>query len=142
MSWRFLAQTLANEIGGIATTAKEAVNNADVVITVTHSPVPVLQGKWLKPGALVCAIGAVGLRNREVDDEAMKGAVIVDSREAAEVESGDIFLAKAKVYAELGEVVAGKVAKPEANRTVFKSVGLAVEDLASARLVLESHAAI
>src|SRR6516164_784464 len=136
------AQTLANEIGGIATTAKEAVNNADVVITVTHSPVPVLQGKWLKPGALVCAIGAVGLSNRELDDEAMKCDVIVDSREAAEVESGDIFLAKAKVYAELGEIVAGKVAKLEANRTVFKSVGLAVEDLASARLVLESHAAI
>jgi thiomorpholine-carboxylate dehydrogenase len=134
------ANALAKEIDGIAMSAEDAVCNADVVITVTHSPDPVLHGKWLKPGTLVCAVGAVGLRNRELDDEAMKGAVMVDSREAAKVESGDILLAGASVYAELGEIIAGKVPKPEANTTVFKSLGLAVEDLASARLVLEANA--
>ena len=134
------AQGLAKELGGVAMSTEEAVRNADVVITVTHSPEPVLHGKWLKPGALVCAVGAVGLRSRELDDEAMKGAVIVDSRQAAEVESGDIFLAKATVYAELGEIVAGKVVIPRENTTVFKSLGLAVEDLASAKLVLEANA--
>ena len=133
------AQSLASEVGGVAMSADDAVRAADVVITVTHSPEPVLHGKWLRPGALVCAVGAVGLRNRELDEEAMQGTVIVDSREAAEVESGDIFLAKAKVFAELGEIVAGKVAKPDANVTVFKSLGLAIEDLASAKLVLESN---
>lgn len=133
------AHTLAEEIGGHATSAEQAVRDADIVITVTHSPEPVLQGKWLKPGALVCAVGAVGLKNRELDDDAMKGAVIVDSREAAKVESGDIFLAGATIYAELGEIVVGKVPKPEANTTVFESLGLAVEDLASAKLVLEAN---
>ena len=134
------ARALAEEIGGVAMSAEDAVRAADVVITVTHSPEPVLLGKWLKPGGLVCAVGAVGLRNRELDDDAMKGSVIVDSREAAKVESGDIFLAGAKVYAELGEVIAGKALKPDANTTIFKSLGLAVEDLASARLVLEANA--
>ena len=70
----------------------------------------------------------------------MKGAVIVDSRAAAEVESGDIFLAGATVYAELGDIVAGRVPKPDANTTVFESLGLAIEDLASATLVLEANA--
>ena len=134
------AQALAEEIGGIAMSAEDAVRAADVVITVTHSPEPVLHGKWLKPGALVCAVGAVGLRNRELDNDAMKGAVIVDSREAAKVESGDIFLAGATVYAELGEIIAGKAPTRDASTTVFKSLGLAVEDLASAKLVLEANA--
>jgi thiomorpholine-carboxylate dehydrogenase len=133
------AHMLAQEIGGKAMSAEESVRDADIVITVTHSPEPVLQGRWLKPGALVCAVGAVGLKNRELDDDAMKGAVIVDSREAADVESGDIVLAGATIYAELGEIVAGKVPKPEANTTVFKSLGLAVEDLASAKLVLKAN---
>jgi thiomorpholine-carboxylate dehydrogenase len=134
------ANALAQEIGGAAMSAEDAVRNADVVITVTHSPEPVLHGKWLKPDTLVCAVGAVGLRSRELDDEAMQGAVIADSREAAKVESGDIFLAKAKVYAELGEIIAGSVPKPDVSTTVFKSLGLAVEDLASAKLVLEANA--
>jgi len=134
------ADALALDIGGIAMGAEDAARAADVVITVTHSPEPVLQGRWLKPGTLVCAVGAVGLRNRELDDDAMKGAVIVDSREAAEVESGDIFLAKATVQAELGEIVAGRIPKPDATTVVFKSLGLAVEDLASAKLVLEANA--
>jgi ornithine cyclodeaminase/alanine dehydrogenase-like protein (mu-crystallin family) len=131
------AQALAKEIGGDATTAKDAVRGADIVVTVTHSPDPVLQGRWLKPGTLVCAVGAVGIRNRELDDEAMKGAVIVDSREAAKVESGDIALAGATIYAELGEIIAGKTPMPAANTTVFKSLGLAVEDIAAAKLVLK-----
>ena len=67
----------------------------------------------------------------------MRGAVVVDSREAALVESGEIFLSKASVYAELGEILAKKKPKPSAGITVFKSLGLAVEDLAAAKLVIE-----
>jgi thiomorpholine-carboxylate dehydrogenase len=130
------AQTLANEIGGVATTAEDAVRRADVVVTVTHASEPILQGRWLKPGAFVCAVGAVGSTNRELDEAAMQGCVVVDSREAAKLEAGDILLAGATVYAELGEILAGKTPVPPASTIVFKSLGLAVEDLAAAELVL------
>ena len=130
------AQALADEIGAKAMTAEDAVRGADVVVTVTHASEPVLYGAWVKPGALVCAVGAVGTRNREVDTETMHGAVVVDSREAALVEAGEILMAGATVYAELGEIVAGTKAKPQSERVVFKSLGLAVEDLAAGRLVL------
>jgi thiomorpholine-carboxylate dehydrogenase len=131
------AQALADKIGARATSAEDAVRGADVVVTVTNSPEPVLRGTWLKPGALVNAVGAVGPRHREVDDDAMRGAVIVDSREAAMKESGDVLLANAPIYAELGELLAGTKPMPQAKITVFKSLGLAVEDLAAAKLVLE-----
>ena len=132
------ARALAEEIGARSMSAEEAVRGADVVVTVTGSSEPVLSGAWLKPGALVNAVGAVGTKNRELDDGAMRGAVIVDSREAAMKESGDILLANAEIYAELGELLAGTKPKPQAEITVFKSLGLAVEDLASAKLVLEA----
>jgi thiomorpholine-carboxylate dehydrogenase len=132
------ARELANEVGGMAMSAAEAVRDADVVVTVTNSSEPVVHGKWLKPGVLVNAVGAVGPKRRELDDDAMRGAVIVDSRAAAQVESGDILLAGASVYAELGELLAGTKPKPQAEITVFKSLGLAVEDLAAAKLVLEA----
>src|ERR1017187_2199695 len=133
------AKLLADEIGGIATSAEEAVRDADVVVTVTNSPEPVLRGKWLKPGVLINAVGAVGPTHRELDDDAMRGALIVDSREAALLESGDALLAGAIIYAELGELLAGTKLKPEAEITVFKSLGLAVEDLAAAKLVLDAN---
>jgi thiomorpholine-carboxylate dehydrogenase len=132
------AKLLADEIGGIATSAEEAVRDADVVVTVTNSPEPVLRGKWLKPGVLVNAVGAVGPTHRELDDDAMRGALIVDSREAVLLESGDALLAGANIYAELGELLAGAKPKPETEITVFKSLGLAVEDLAAAKLVLDA----
>ncbi len=134
------AKTLAGEIGARAMSAEEAARDADVVVTVTHSSEPVLLGKWVKPNALVAAVGAVGASNREVDDEVMRGAVVVDSREAAQVEAGEILMSGATVYAELGEIVAKTKAKPQTERVVFKSLGLAVEDLAAARLVLEGNA--
>ncbi len=133
------AKSLAGEIGGTATSAEEAVRDADVIVTVTNSSEPILRGKWLKPGVLINAVGAVGPKRRELDDDAMRGAVIVDSREAAMKESGDILLAGATVYAELGELLGGSKPKPESEITVFKSLGLAVEDLAAAKLVLDSY---
>ena len=132
------AQSLAEEIGATAMSAEDAVRDADVVVTVTHSSEPILFGKWLKSGALVNAVGAVGATNREVDDAVMQGAVVVDSREAAKVEAGEILMSGANVYAELGEIVGCTKVKPTAERAVFKSLGLAVEDLAAARLVLQA----
>ena len=132
------AQTLANEIGATAMSAEDAVRGADVIVTVTNAAEPVLRGAWLKAGVLVNAVGAVGPKRRELDSDAMRGAVIVDSREAAMQESGDVLLAGATIYAELGELAAGTKPMPQAEVTVFKSLGLAVEDLAAAKLVLDA----
>ncbi len=127
----------AEEVGAVpALSAEAAVRDADVVVTVTSAAEPVLQGKWLKPGAYVNAVGAVGPRRRELDGEAMDATVIVESREAALTESGDILMAGVSIAAELGEVLAGKFAPPRGRRVVFKSLGVAVEDLAAALLVL------
>ncbi len=135
------ADRLASEIGATAMSREQAVHDADVVVTVTSATEPILHGAWLKPGALVIAVGAVGPTRREVDSETMRGAVVVDSREAASKESGDILLANATVYAEFGELLGGEKSVPTADVTVFKSLGIAVEDLASARLVLKALAA-
>ena len=137
---RHRAAVLAGQIGGWAMSAEEAVEDADVVVTVTHSPTPVLEGRWLSERVHVNAVGAVGRATRELDTAAMSGTVIVDSRAAAEQEAGDVIMAGVPIYAELGELIAGtRPAAPE-GRTVFKSLGLAVEDLATARLVYEAFA--
>jgi thiomorpholine-carboxylate dehydrogenase len=115
------------------------VRDADVIVTVTSSTTPVLKGTWLKPGCHVNAIGACRPDWREVDDDAMqKSIVFVDSREGAMKESGDVILSGAKIYAELGEALAGKVPPRADETTVFKSLGMAVEDIAAATLVYRS----
>jgi ornithine cyclodeaminase/alanine dehydrogenase-like protein (mu-crystallin family) len=136
------ALRFAEEVGARVTTAEEAVRDADVVLTLTSSPVPVLHGRWLKKDAVVCAVGAVTPDRRELDDEAMRGAVVVESREAALREPGDILLAKAEVSAEIGELLNGaaldKAGVDKKERpVVFKSVGIAIEDIAAAKLVYE-----
>jgi ornithine cyclodeaminase/alanine dehydrogenase-like protein (mu-crystallin family) len=132
------AQQFAQEVGGTAVSAEEAVRGADVVTTVTNSRMPVLKGSWLKGGSHVNAIGACRPDWRELDDEAMSNVVFVDSREGALKESGDVILSCAKIYAELGEALAGKVPAHANETTVFKSLGMAVEDVAAALLVYQS----
>jgi ornithine cyclodeaminase/alanine dehydrogenase-like protein (mu-crystallin family) len=135
------AQRFANEVGATAMSAEEAVREADVIVTVTSSKTPVLKGYWLKPGCHVNAIGACRPDWRELDDEAMNNVVFVDSREGALKESGDVILSDAKIYAELGEALAG-IAGPRAGETtIFKSLGMAVEDIAAALLVYQAATA-
>jgi ornithine cyclodeaminase/alanine dehydrogenase-like protein (mu-crystallin family) len=131
------AQRLAEEVGGRVMTAEEAVSGADVVLTVTSSPEPVLFGRWLKKDAIVCAVGAVTPDRRELDDEAMRGAVVVESREAAMREPGDILLAKAQVTAEIGGLLQGTGLDRRDRPVIFKSVGIAIEDIAAAKLVYD-----
>lgn len=131
------ARRFAEEVGASVTSAEGAVRDADVVLTLTSSPVPILQGRWLKKDAVVCAVGAVTPDRRELDDEAMRGAVVVESRVAAMQEPGDILLAKAEVSAELGELLNGAGLDRRDRAVVFKSVGIAVEDIAAAKLVYE-----
>ncbi|HEX3372836.1 MAG TPA: ornithine cyclodeaminase family protein [Edaphobacter sp.] len=134
------ARRFADEIGARVTTAEEAVSGADVVLTLTSSPVPILQGRWLKKDAIVCAVGAVTPDRRELDDEAMSGPVVVESREAAIKEPGDILLANAQVSAEIGELLQGGVIDTNRGPVVFKSVGIAIEDIAAASLVYQRAA--
>jgi thiomorpholine-carboxylate dehydrogenase len=132
------AKQFAEEIGGTAVSAEEAVRGADVVVTVTNSKTPVLKGSWLKPGCHVNAIGACRPDWREMDDDAMANTVFADSREGAMKESGDIILSGAKIHAELGEALAGKTSSRASETTIFKSLGMAVEDIAAALLVYRS----
>jgi len=134
------AERFAEELGAKLMSAESAVRDADVVVTATSSRTPVLQGKWLKAGCHVNAIGACRPDWRELDDRAMTNVLFVDSRAAATKESGDVILSGAKIYAEIGEALAGKIA-PRANETtIFKSLGMAVEDIAAATLVYRSIA--
>jgi ornithine cyclodeaminase/alanine dehydrogenase-like protein (mu-crystallin family) len=133
------AQRFAREHGARATDAESAVRGADVVIVVTSSPEPVLHGSWLKPGAHVNSVGANRPHWRELDDDVMANTVIVDSREAACKELGDVIDSNASIYAEAGELFAGtKPLPPRSATTVFKSGGLAIEDLAAAKLVFDA----
>jgi ornithine cyclodeaminase/alanine dehydrogenase-like protein (mu-crystallin family) len=136
------AERFAKEIGAKATSAEEAVRGADVIVTATNSKTPVLKGAWLKSGCHVNAIGACRPDWRELDDESMSNVVSVDSREGALKESGDVLLSRAKIYAELGEALAGKVPSRANETTIFKSLGMAVEDIAAALLVYRSVNAV
>ena len=129
------AGRFANEIGAKAMPAEEAVREADVVVTATNSKMSILRGAWLKSGCHVNAVGACRPDWRELDDEAMANVVFVDSREAAMKESGDVILSGTKLYAELGELLAGRVPPRARETTIFKSLGMAVEDIAAALLV-------
>jgi ornithine cyclodeaminase/alanine dehydrogenase-like protein (mu-crystallin family) len=133
------AERFAREHGANAVpSAREAVRGADVVVTATAAHDPILKGAWLKPGAHVNAVGSSRPDWRELDDEAMANTVVVDSREAAAREAGDVIMAKATIYAEIGEIFAGTKPPTPSVTTVFKSVGLAVEDVAAAKLAFEA----
>jgi alanine dehydrogenase len=120
---------------------------ADVVVTVTSSRDPVLRGEWLRPGALVCAVGANRMEARELDNTVLEraGFVCCDSKEQARLEAGDLaepvergVLDWLEVH-ELAEVVSGEVVgrASEDDIVLFKSLGIAAEDLAVAALVVE-----
>lgn len=131
------AARLAGEVGGRAVSMEEA-SACDVVLTATSSSVPVAKGSCLKSHALVLAVGATGSSLREIDDEAMLSSYIVaESRLCVERESGDVQFSGAKVQAEIGNILADPASAniPRDQRIIFKTVGMAIEDLTAARLV-------
>jgi alanine dehydrogenase len=119
----------------------------DIVVTATSSKDPVLRGEWLRPGALVCAMGANRIESRELDNAVLERAAFVccDSKEQARLEAGDLVepvergvLDWLEVH-ELGEVVSGEVSARahDDDIAVFKSLGIAAEDLAVGKLVYD-----
>ena len=131
------AAALAEKAGGRATDAESAVRNADVVIATTASNEPILDGSWLKPGAKVVSVGWSGADGSELDAATMANTVIVDSREGALVESGNVRRWDAVIHAELGEILGKTAAVNAADTVVFDSIGMACQDLAAASLVAE-----
>src|SRR5262245_47425566 len=125
--------------------AEEAVHGADLVVLATSSSEPVIQNEWVASGAHVISIGACRPNQREMDSALIRrGRLFVDSRAAALVESGDIVMgiqqgqfAASHIVGELGEVLTGQVEGRRAPNdiTIFKSLGLAVEDVVAADLV-------
>lgn len=127
--------------------AAEAVRGCDIVIAASSAKTPILKGEWLRPGAHINGIGSHSTDARELDEIAVKRSkVVVDSMEAAMREAGDLLMpmadgviGKDHVYAELGELVLGRKAGRGGDDeiTLFKSQGLAIEDVSTAKLVYE-----
>jgi thiomorpholine-carboxylate dehydrogenase len=133
------AEAFAYEMGAAPLPLEHAVRGADIVIGVSNVSDPLILGRYLSPTAFVAAIAAVGARKRELDNQAMYASIIVESRESALRESGDIIDTGTPIYAELGEILAGRIPPPPSERrVVYKGLGIAVEDLAAARLVYEA----
>jgi ornithine cyclodeaminase len=126
-----------------AFTVPEAVAEADIICTTTSSPEPVLHGEWIKPGTHVNAVGSSVPFTRELDTPAvLKSRLFVDRRESTLNEAGDFLFPKKEgaigddhILGEIGEILLGKVNGRQSAQeiTLFKSLGLAVEDIASAQ---------
>jgi len=120
--------------------AGEAVVGADIIVLVTASPTPVIESGWVKPGAHVISVGACRPNQREMDPALVARArLFVDSRAAALVESGDVVMGMQEgrfgadhIVAELGEVRDGSGRRSDTEITIFKSLGMAVEDVTAA----------
>jgi ornithine cyclodeaminase len=126
----------------VALSAREAVDHADLICTTTSAREPVVCGEWLSPGTHINAVGACFPTARELDTRAVVDSrLFVDRRESALNEAGDFLIPKAEgaidddhIVGEIGELVSGRVEGRTASDqvTLFKSLGVAVEDLAAA----------
>jgi ornithine cyclodeaminase len=129
-----------------AASAEDAVRGADIVVLATSSPTPVVQNAWVAAGAHVMSVGACRPDQREMDPALVARArLFVDSRAAALVESGDVVLGikegrftPSHIGGEIGQVVLGRASGrgDAGDVTIFKSLGMAVEDVVAADLVL------
>lgn len=129
------AARLAAEAGGRALDREEAVRDADVVVVATAAHDPVLEGRWLRPGATVASVGWAGTEGAELDAAAMGNIVVVDQRAAAQAGSGNVRRHAAVIFAELGEILDGRRQVPAGATVVFDSTGMGCQDLAAAALV-------
>lgn len=129
----------------VADSVEQAAATADMISCATSSPVPVLRGKWLRPGTFVDLVGSFSPSKREADDDVvLRSRIFVDTLESALVEAGDIvdplargLIARDRIEGELADLVRGRVAGRCSGDEiiVFKSVGTALEDLAAAQMI-------
>jgi ornithine cyclodeaminase len=129
----------------VCASAREAVAGADLICTVTTAQEPVLFGEWVSPGAHVTAVGAYTPTTREVDsDLVVRARLYADRRESLRAESGEFLIPRGEgliddghIVGEIGEVLTGKApARTSPDEiTLFKSLGIAIEDLAMAQHV-------
>jgi alanine dehydrogenase len=123
-------------------TPREAVSGADLICTTTSAKTPILEGSWIAAGAHINAVGACFAAARELDTAAVvRSRLFVDRRQSALAEAGDFLIPKAEgaigddhIVGEIGDIVAGKLGGRRSREevTLFKSLGIAVEDLAAA----------
>jgi len=141
---REMARSKLNLELELAKSPSEVASNVDILVTATTSTQPILDASVIKPGTHINAVGSNMANRREIaTDIFKKGKIFVDSMEQASRESGDIISAISEGYAlnqicgEIGEVISGKKNGRESNEeiTVFKSVGIAVEDIAAAQTI-------
>ncbi|MGH9936443.1 MAG: ornithine cyclodeaminase family protein, partial [Blastocatellia bacterium] len=145
-----LAAQLSDEYGveaRPASSARETVAQSDLVVTATTSREPVFRGEWLEEGTHVSGIGANAPAKQELDGETFRRSkIVVDFREQTLQEAGDLreaisagVISADDVHAELGEIITGRKEGRANSReiTLFKSVGIAVEDIATAAFVYE-----
>ena len=137
------ARKLATGNRQLATSVEGAVRGADIIVTATSAKEPILKREWVAPGTHINAVGSSIKSTRELDSESVKAAsLFVDRRESTVNESGDYLMSGVgpdHIKAELGEILTGK-AKGRTSKgeiTLFKSLGLAVEDLASAQFLFD-----
>ena len=129
----------------VAKNAEDTVRESDLLVTVTTAQDPIVKAEWLKPGVHINAVGSHRPDVREIDGATMaRSKIVVDSRAAIMGECGDILLAikentitETNLHAEIGEVLAGtKPGRSTSNEiTLYKSVGIAIQDVAAAQLV-------
>lgn len=140
------AQRHGIKIEAVATAA-EAVNGADIICTTTSAPEPILLGKWLAPGTHINAVGSSVAFTRELDTDAVvKSRLFVDRRESTLNEAGDFLFPKKEgavnddhIRGEIGDVLLGKIPGRQSPEeiTLFKSLGLAIEDVAAAHHIYQ-----
>jgi thiomorpholine-carboxylate dehydrogenase len=143
--WRELRLWARNEISGRALAervgaiffadAEAAVRDADIVACTTAAKQPILEGKWLKSGSFVSAVGWNTIDGRELDDAAMHNTVIVESIDAARDQAGNIRGSGCEIFGEIGDVLAGEKIVPQGATVIYDSVGIAIMDVAAAGLV-------
>jgi ornithine cyclodeaminase/alanine dehydrogenase-like protein (mu-crystallin family) len=131
----------------VSKTAEDAVKGSDIICTVTSSREPVLSGAWLARGTHVNLVGASRIFAREADDEVVTMArFFVDSRTSARAEAGELkhamdagLVSESHILGEIGEVLGGKVPGRLSTHdvTVYKSLGVAAQDLAAARVIYD-----
>ncbi|MBM4421111.1 MAG: ornithine cyclodeaminase family protein, partial [Chloroflexi bacterium] len=140
LDWAAGQQTLAGVVLRVSP-AREALAGADLVATATTSATPVFHAEWLEAGVHITAVGAFQPDKRELDERTMRNArIVVDEREAAFAEAGELQGLRPEDTAELGEVLDGRATGrvDDTQRTVFKSVGNAVQDLVVSARVYEA----